>query len=161
MCTFFIQWVNFYILDVLKRRYDAFLHFWNLFKKSKKLKLSPTTLSTFLSQFTQVHIFIPQWTYQHFGSIHICAHLSSKWVNLLILLDLKWKYDSFLHFRKLFLKKWKKKKMKFSPTVDLSSFWLKNVDRSAVGENFNLLIFWKVFENEEKHNILTSGQLKY
>ena len=52
----------------------------------KILKFSPTAdLSTFLAQFTHVQF-------------------SSKWVNFYILVVLKWKYDDFLQFQKLF--KW-------------------------------------------------------
>ena len=89
--------VNLYILVVLEWEYDDFLHFWKLFKKSKKLKFLPTAYLGDL-----------------FGSIHTCAHFSSKWVNLYILVGLEWEYDHFLHFWKLF----KKSKKLFSPMAD-------------------------------------------
>ena len=93
------KWLNLYILVVLEWEYEDFLHFWKLFKKSKKLKFSPTAdLGNF------------------FGSIHSCADFPSKRVNLYILVVLEWEYEDILHFRELF-KKWKK--FKFSPTADL------------------------------------------
>ena len=97
------KWVNLYILVVLEWEYEDFLHFRKLFKKSKKLKFSPTSdLGNF------------------FDSIHSCAHFPSKWVNLYIIVVLKWEYEDFLHFRKLFKKL---NKLKFSPTADLGNFF--------------------------------------
>ena len=60
------RWGNFYILVVLKWKYDAFLHFEKLFKKSKKLKFSPTADKlTFLAQFSHVHIFhLNEWIFK-------------------------------------------------------------------------------------------------
>ena len=73
-----------------------------------------------------------------FGSIHIWAHFSSKWVNFYNLVLLEWKYDDFLHFRK-FSKK--AKKLKFSPTADRGTFLAKftNAHFSSKWVNFYIL----------------------
>ena len=55
-----------------------------------------------------------------FRSFHICAQISSKWVNFYILVVLMSNYDDFLHFRKLF-EKWKK--LKISPTPALGTLF--------------------------------------
>ena len=62
----------------------------------------------------EIEVFTHDGPVDIFGSIHTCAHLSSKWVNWCILVMLKWKYDDFLQFRKLFKQS---KKLKFSPTM--------------------------------------------
>ena len=97
------KWVNLYILVVLEWGYEDFLNFLKLFKKSKKLKFSPTA----------VHV-------NFFGSIRSCAHFPSKWVNLYILVVLEWEYKNFFHFRNLLRKS---KKLKFSPTADLGNIF--------------------------------------
>ena len=84
------KWVNFYILIVLKWKYDVFLHFRKVFKKWKKME--------------KIEFFPHHGPVDIFVSIHTCAHFPSKWVNLCILVVLKWKYDDFLQFRKLFKK---------------------------------------------------------
>ena len=97
------KWVKLYILVVLEWEYEDFLHFRKPFKKLKNLKFSATA---------------DLWNL--FGSIHSCAHFSSKWVNFYILVVLEWENEDFLHFLKLFKKS---KKMKFLPTADLGNFF--------------------------------------
>ena len=57
-CAHFVsKWLIFFILVVLEWKYDDFLRFRKLFKKSKKLKFSPTAdLLTFLAH-SHVHIY--------------------------------------------------------------------------------------------------------
>ena len=83
-----------------------FFNFENIKKNRKKLMFSHTAnlLIFFFSKIEKNEVFAHRGPVDIFGSIQTCAHLSSKWVNFYILHDLKWKYGSFLHFRKLFKK---------------------------------------------------------
>ena len=72
------KWVDFDVVVFLKWKYEGFLQFWKLFKKSKK-----------------------KWSFHHSGScprdifcaFHTLAPCSSKWVNFDVLVFLKWKYE--------------------------------------------------------------------
>ena len=102
LAPFSSKWVNFDILLVLMWKYDAFLQFWKLFEKSKKI------------------VFPHPGPRDIFCAFHSLAPFSSKWVNFYILVVLKWKYDAFLQFCKLFEKS---KKLKFFPTPALGTFF--------------------------------------
>ena len=106
------KWVNLYILVFLEWEYEDFLHFRKLFKKLKKLKFPPPPPPP-----------PPPDLGNFFGSIHSCAHFPSKWVILYILVVLEWEYEDFLPFLKLFKIL---KKLKFSPTADLGTFFWFN-----------------------------------
>ena len=58
-----------------------------------------------------------------FVSIHTCAQISSKWGNFYILVVLKWEYDDFLQFWKLFEKS---KILKIFPTLPCRHFCLNS-----------------------------------
>ena len=125
---FFFQMSEFWYFSCWK--YDSFLQFWKLFEKSievfhfflKWVKYDSflQVLKTF-RKIEKIEVFAHPGPRDIFFAFHSLASFSSKWVNFDILVVLKWKYDSFLQFWKLFEKS---KKLKFSPTPALGTFFL-------------------------------------
>ena len=141
------KWVNFYILVVVMSNYDDFLHFRKLFENSKKLKISPTPGPG-----------------DPFRSFHTCAQISSKWVNLYILVVLMSNYDDFLHFRKLFEKSKKLEDFplpgpgepfrSFHTCAQISSKWVNFYILVVLMSNYDdFLHFRKLFEKSNKLKI--------
>ena len=95
--------------------------------------------SSFLKTFKKIEknwSFCPPRIVNIFGSIHTCAHFSSKWFNFYILVVLKWKHDAFLHFRKLWKKKWS-----FRPQRTCRHLWLNSHMYTFFIEMSELLYF--------------------
>ena len=106
--SFFIQMSEFWYFTCPKVKMWCFPSVLKTFRKiEKKLKFFPTPA-------LQGHFFSPP------RAFHSLAPFSSKWVNFDILVVLKWKYDAFLQFCKLFEKS---KKLKFFPTPALGTFF--------------------------------------
>ena len=122
------QWVNFYILVVLERKYDDFLPFWKHFEKSKILKFSPTAeLGTFLAQFTQCTFSIQMSEFLYFR----CPGVELWW------------FSSFSKtFRKIKKKKKKKKNIEFSPTADLGTLLAQFTHMDIFHPNEWIFIFY-------------------